>query len=319
MVNIEQGFYLVHSFDLGHVLPDFEDFERRESRTTYFPIFRYRRMALRDSLVWYNQLGMAVMLQTLDQVQNRSGAREQYNTDTFDHRYAEALYELGGALGLAIKTSEFSFLLEVGPSNMEIDWEFVALPANPLNHVVFLEAVFIFQLCKSLEQRTATLPKHRRNIVTERTVLDYAENLFHLQIPDNFLISGDEIRLMGSFYEAWNLGDYVRTLRERFGQSISNYTFYWDHIDKHRQNLMSLFLAAIALLSLAQVTNTLASLIPGIASESLNVWLVSLAAVIMLWAGGRYVLWDKMLLTLERRMARGLGKRLVRAARQEKK
>ncbi|RZM79682.1 hypothetical protein [Leptolyngbya iicbica] len=287
MVPIEKGFYLVNVFNLGKPILDLNGFHRRESIVQYLRTFKYQQIEFSSYNAWCNEFGSVIAFKKIDSCHSISDAMEVYNSsETFDPIYRKFVEDAKENLKFKGKDSDYSFVFGISDSfsKDEISWNRVFLRENYLNFFLLLEAIFVYQLCKLLEAEISRVPGEIGRFSWQRKLVEYTENLFSLQYPSQFLIYNIEIDFMQVLYSAWGLDSYIASLRSRFEQSISSYTFYWDYLEKQKSDTMNILLAAIAILSLYEALPVLTSVFPEIDMLLVNVILIVLAVSAILWA-----------------------------------
>lgn len=283
MVIIDKGFYFCHSFDIGTRLDFFENYEKRESLTDVPNALRYQRLKHDSLTLWISELGLLVAFQRLE-VDNFTRARLEYQNN-FEYYYSNALIEVSSIFHKPIE-SDTSFLVNIGFDELTIDWKTVHVPINDLSCRIMLEAIFIDELCRTIDKRSRSFISEA-NLAEERLIVQYVENLFPLAIPASFLVAKFELDEMDQYFSAWRLGERVAAIRARFSESVTNTSLYRGHLDRHRQSAMNSLLAAITVLSLAQVTdaisNVLLTLSLHITKDELNKIFAIIAMLFFAW------------------------------------
>ena len=189
-----------------------------------------------------------------------------------------------------LKGSEFSFRLEVEDAFRVSGWSQACLTVDVETETALLsEAVLVFLLCSRTEQLLASLPGSRQSLRRQQLLVEYAEGLFSLERPEQFLINRHEIELMRTLYKEWDLGTHVRVAKDRVGQSIANVSFFAEQKEKSQANLMNLLLGAIAVLSAAEVVPGVLDAVVGRAVPGVVEGLVGAAIVLVMWGIVRYV------------------------------
>lgn len=311
-----KGFYLCHSFDLGIRLDSFGSYEKRESLTSTPRALRYCKIEHESLSLWINELGFLIVLQPIPKVGNLSEAYREYR-NCFDLYYVAALKEVASIAEKNID-AETSFLVCGGSQELAVDWKAVHLPTEELSTSIFLEATFIDLTCRVVDKRSQSFIG-KSSLAAERLVVEYVENLFPLAIPAGFLVATDEIQKMGRYYSAWQLGERVAAIRGRFSESVTNTALYRGHLDRHSQNAMNFLLAAIAVLSLSQVSeaisNTLKSLAVCVPNDHLNSVFAAVALGLLVWGFLEHVLRPKLSLLLDDARRKYVSWRILRNRR----
>lgn len=278
------------SGDPSLVLLRFNDHVRRPTLTHYARPLRYRTFRLDDITGAYNEFGSIVAFQPVGRWAADASAQDVYEDDAlFDTLYPEAVRSVRGALGVSERDIRFSFRLSVG-SEVGADWDWARITDDDTEAALLVEAVLIFLLCSRTEQLLAGLPETRRSERRQKLLVEYAEGLFGLERPEQFLVNQAEIEKMDTLYRAWDLSTHVRVAKERVGQSITNISFFAEHKEKAQANLMNLLLGAIAVLSAAEVVPDVLETATGTPAPVVTRALVIAAVMLVAWAVGRYVL-----------------------------
>lgn len=297
---LNQGFYLCHSFDIGTRLDFFENYEKRESLTNIPNALRYRHLNHESLTLWINELGFLIAFQSIFNADSLSKAHLEYRNN-FDSYYASALQEIAIVANKRIE-AETSFLVYVGSQEMVVDWKAVHVPHDAVSIRILLEAVFIDQICRTIDKRSRSF-MGKSSLTEERLVVEYVENLFPLAIPAGFLVAKSEVAQMKQYYLSWQLDERVAAIRGRFAESVTNTALYRGHLDRHSQSAMNSLLAAIAVLSLAQVSevisDTLRALTFCITKDGLNKIFATIAVILLAWGILRHVFWPTISLWID--------------------
>lgn len=314
MVRLDAGYYLCHSFDLGSPLSGLERFQERPSLTTVQPALRYIKIKHSDLAVFVSQAGATIVLQKIDAL-SIEGARSFYDSDKFNTAYRSALQEVNRILGQQCVDFDSTFLACFGAHPMQVEWNFVRVPNDQLHTGIFIEAVFIAQLCSSIEKRSSLFIEDARSAVHERTILQFIESLFSLGRPQSFLMDRDEIGLMSEFFCKWGLSERIARIRETFAQSVSNAAIFNGRVERHWQSAMNCFVASLAVLALIQVNRPVVDLLRKVsisASEAmLNEILALVAVALLAWGIARHILWDACILRISQYRRRRLTRKLM--------
>lgn len=292
---LSQGFYICHSFDVGARLDFFENYEKRESLTDIPNALRYRHLKHELLTLWINELGFLIALQPIPNTDSLSKAHSEYHNN-FDRHYASALQEISSVANKHIE-AETSFLVCVGSQERVVDWKAVHMPSDDISMRILLEAVFIDLICRAIDKRSRSFVG-KSSLAEERLVVEYVENLFPLAIPAGFLVAKNEIAQMSQYYSAWKLDERVAAIRGRFAESVTNTALYRGHLDRHSQSAMNFLLAAIAVLSLSQVSeaisDTLNTLDLCTTKDGLNKIFAIIAVTLLAWGILRHVFWPRV-------------------------
>jgi len=290
MVIIYPGFYFCHTFDLGSKLVPFKKWIERESLPVAPSALRYREIIFPTASVFINELGFAVVFQSLPDATNYEEANQSYKLD-FDIPYTQLCDSLNKFFGRHL-IKETSFILEIGSQKLVVDWSEVHAPNNSLSATILIEALFIDELCRALERLSDSF-LGESSLAEDRLLVEYAECLFPLSRPAGFLVSKPEIGQMEEYFEKWSLGERVMSLRARFAESVTNTALYRGHLEQNRQGALNAVLAGIALLSLAQVSKPISEVLSKInvlfSETQLNQAFVLIAIFLMILGGWRYI------------------------------
>jgi hypothetical protein len=315
---LDKGFYFCHSFDFGLPFETFEDYEERDSLLVIPDALRYRRIPHSRFELWVNKLGLGIAFQRVLGVSEWQQALDIVTNESFEEYYQDARTHLSGMVREPVE-ADSSFLLQVGADETEVDWNFVRLPAQPIAHSILLEALFIDVLCRAIDRKSRTFVGDS-NLADERLVVHYVENLFPLAVPEGFLVSSIEIGQMRKYFQAWRLGERVAATRARFSESVANTSLFRGNLEKHRQSAMNCFLAAIAVLSLAQVSEAIADVLRtlslAVTKEGLNRAFAVLAAGLLAWGFFRHVVGPAVLLRFDTARRKALTRRFLPAQRE---
>jgi hypothetical protein len=310
---LDKGFYFCHTFDFGVPFTTFESYEARDSLLVTPDALRYRHIEHSRLDLWVNKLGLGIAFQRVSGVTEWQQALDIFNADLFEEYYQDAMTHLSGIVGEPVD-ADFCFLVQVGADETEIDWKFVKIPAQPLLLKLLIEATFIDVLCRAIDRKSRTFVGDS-NLADERLVVHYVENLFPLGVPEGFLVSSLEIGQMRQYFQAWRLGERVAATRARFSESVANTSLFRGNLEKHRQSAMSCFLAAIAVLSLAQVSDAIADVLRSISlavtKEALNRVFAVMSAGLLAWGFVRHVAGPTVLLRVDSAKRKSLTRRLL--------
>lgn len=301
MVILNQGFYLCHSFDVGTRLDFFENYEKRESLTNIPNALRYRHLKHESFTLWINELGFLIAFQPIPNADSLSKAHLEYRNN-FDSHYENALKEIATTVANKRIEAETSFLVCVGSQELVVDWKAVHVPHDDTSIHILLEAILIDQICRAIDKRSRSFVG-KSSLTEERLVVEYVENLFPLAIPAGFLVAKNEVAQMGQYYLAWQLNERVAAIRGRFAESVTNTALYRGHIDRHNQSAMNFILTAIAVLSLAQVSDTISDTLRMmtlcITKDGLNKIFATIAITLLAWGILRHVFWPTISLWID--------------------
>lgn len=292
---INEGFYFCHSFDVGTRLEFFENYLKRESLTSIPNALRYQNLKHKSLNLWINELGFLIAFQPLQNVDSLSKAYSEYRNN-FESHYATVLQEVESVVNKPIE-AETSFVVYLGSQEMVVDWKAVHIPNNDISKSILLEALFIDQICRTIDDRSRSFVE-KTSLAEERLVVEYVENLFPLAIPAGFLVAKDEIDQMKKYYSAWQLSERVAAIRGRFAESVTNTALYRGHLNRHSQSAMNFLLTAIAILSLAQVSkaisDTLLVFTVFITQDELNKIFAIIAFLLLAWGILRHILYPSI-------------------------
>lgn len=297
---MRKGFYLCHSFDIRSRLDFFEKYEKRESLTYVPHALRYRLLKHESLTLWVNELGILIAFQPIPNAVNLANAYSEYRNN-FDAHYAVALNQIASIAVRSIE-AETSFLVCVGSQELEVEWKAVHLPHDGISIRILLEAIFIDQICRTIDKRSQSFV-NKSSLAVERLVVEYVENLFPLAIPSGFLVAKSEVEQMSLYYKTWQLNERVAAIRGRFAESVTNTGLYRGHLDRHSQNAMNYLLAAIAVLSLAQVSDaisdTLRTLSIDTTKDGLNRLFATIAVTLLTWGFLLHIFWPSVSLWID--------------------
>ena len=123
------------------------------------------------------------------------------------------------------------------------------------------EAVFLYQLGELVAKSISDLPDLRRKGRVDPLLSAYTQDLFAASEPRDILTSAKEISAMGEYFEAWGLRARAESLKDRFSQVASSYTFYWEHAERRRDKIVNTLLAGVALVGLIQADRQLSAVL----------------------------------------------------------
>ncbi len=290
MVNLQPGFYFCHAFDLGTRLTRFSEWSKRDTLPVAPKVLRYKQVKFNGAELFVNQMGFAIVFQRINHVTNYAEAHQCYSHN-FEKPYSElstALHKLFGIRPIG----DTSFVVVLGAEKLTIEWQAVHAPCTSASITSLIEALFIDELCRVVERQSDSFLKES-SLAEDRLLAEYAESLFPLAYPSGFLVEHVEISEMEKYYDTWKLAGRVISLHQRFTESVVNTALYNGHLERNRQNTLNTVLAAIALLSLAQVSPTISNILSKAAiattEEQLNQFLISAAVVSLLYGGWQYI------------------------------
>lgn len=292
------GYYLVHSLDLGPLLFDEDDGSRptRAGRERLSRVFRHRSRQLEDLYLSYSDLGTAVVLQPVPEAGSEDAARRHYHDEAlFDDLYGRMLTTVREGLGQEIEDAEFSFFLALrDEADVEVEWDYVRLDASDVEAFrLFLDAVYIYQLCRSVDGLLRSLEgEYQRDLPRIRLLSEYTGSLFVVTRPAQYLVSGTRIEAMQRYYETWRLGSYIEVLQERFDHAVSGIAFYRGEAERRREVLMNVLLAVIAVLSFREGIEVFRALGLHFSPAWADLALLVVAGLMLAWAVGVYVVGD---------------------------
>lgn len=291
MVKLKDGFYFCHTFDLGTRLGPFKDWIKKEFYPNAPKIIRYLRINLDDSEIFVNQMGLVVAFQELKSASNYNEALEYYNTK-YDEYFDSISTELCNYFGLR-PICDSSFMVEYGSKKLSIKWRITKIPNTEFSLTTLIEALFIDELCRVLERKSDVFLK-KTSLAEDRLVAEYAQSLFPVAYPSGFLVGNSEINQMEIYFKNWKLGERVASLHQRFTESVLNTALYNGHLEKNRQNILNMLIAAIAFISLAQVSEPISIFLKllnlSAAPALLNNIFIGLALILLFYGVWRYLL-----------------------------
>jgi hypothetical protein len=312
---LSEGLYFCHSFDFGMPLETIEKYEARDSMLLVPDALRYRHIRSGRFDLWVNKLGLGVAFQRIVGASDWQQALAVFNDDRFEEYYSDVMTHLSGIAREPVE-ADACFLLQVGATTTEIEWKYVKIPSQPIALRLLLEATFIDNLCRTIDKKSRTFV-YGSSLADERLAVHYVENLFPLAVPEGFLVTESEIDQMRKYFQAWRLGERVAATRARFSESVTNTGLYRGNLEKHRQSAMNSFLAAIAVLSLAQVSDAITEVLQAISltvtKQGLNQALAVMAAGLLAWGFSRHVVGPAVVLRVDSVRRRSHTKRLLPA------
>ena len=291
MVELKSGFYLCHTFELNTRLSSFKDWIKRESLPIAPKVLRYKKIKLGSSQLFVNQMGFIIAFQELKKVSNFEEAIDFYHTK-FDRPYNRLCKELHKYFGTN-PICDSSFIVEYGSEKLSVEWQISRIPSEKLFLTTLIEALFIDELCRALERKSDLFLKES-SLAEDRLLAEYAQSLFPLAYPSGFLIGTLEINKMEIFFDKWKLGERVASLHQRFTESVMNTALYNGHLEKNRQNILNMILAAIAFISLSQVSEPISIFFEylqlSVSSDLLNNVFICIALFLLTFGFWRYVI-----------------------------
>jgi hypothetical protein len=222
-------------------------------------IVRHQRIAVGSDLIFLCEAGVIVLLQAAA-VQDEQEHAAVYDSNSKFDAYAQralAVLRQFAPVGPEEVLVVFPVLISAAP--LRVDWKFVRLPDDDevLLHL-FVEAVAIDHVCRTIE-KTATGLLADKTLIEQRRLIGLVEGLRQAGQPTSFLVNTGEIDRMNEFYRSWNLAQRIQTIRQSFSDAIASSSLYSGQLDRNGQNAMNFLLAGLAVLSLAQVSESLSS------------------------------------------------------------
>jgi hypothetical protein len=214
------------------------------------------------SCVFYvNRIGCVVSFQFIGDKLNESEIYDIYKKyDTIEDEnknHVKLKKEILKTFGLDIEPDSIS--------NVAIDmFEELIKPhyyrINNDKTQTFIEALFIFQLCKSFEQNLNNNLLYQADKKLANIIFTQANNLFNLEDPRHFFINQIEKNKMEIFYDSWDLKYRVKTLKERYKLTILNNNYLESVRNKKQSFILNIFLIILTFLSLIEIVPILKSI-----------------------------------------------------------
>lgn len=265
---IAKGDYLCHTFDLEVIFERFDHYIKRGTLSDPPRLLRYKKVddyAVKEkngrvigTEVFVNELGFVVALQKISN-QCNSDINRIYDED-FIELYQNMTHIISDLFGKkpfeesSCKLSVYSqYNGESSANQPEISSEKIAINEDRISSVILIEALFIYQLCRTVKRKSELL-LYNKSLVSELICIEYIEALFPFSEPGGYLVNEREKKQMKSFYEMWKMGDDINSLRARFSESITNISLYRSHIERNRQAMLDFTILGLTFLTLTQVS-----------------------------------------------------------------
>jgi hypothetical protein len=284
MVILDADHYIVYGFQIYDDALYFKDHVRRATVVTYPKVFRYKVIRYLDLVFVVNEYFSILCFQRIPGDTANEAKNSYENQGLFNRLYGEAVLFAGTRFNTTFIDADFCFMMHFDAS-MSVAWESCSINREDQAQLnVFIEACFLFQLLTEVRRKLPLITERRRSYVFQRTLVDQVEDLFWSETPTGYLVNQHEVSIMKVFYRAWCLDQSIMTLRERFGQSVSNHTFFADLIARERSQIVGLLLTAIAIFSAYGVRDVVVKNIPFISAKGYDVVFLLLFACLIVVA-----------------------------------
>lgn len=256
MIELEKGYYTANAFNLGDILINIPDFEKRENVVFYPKIFRYKELKIESILFWINEFGSGLSLERIKEANSLSQALQIYHsTEYYYPSYESLINTINTSFKAKITDTDISFIVEVSETKIQSEYAQISIFAN--KHIkfytaVFIESIFVLQLCRLLERKLVSLANQRKSHNSQKILTEFVSNLFIVERPQGYLPNHHEFEYMKELYEAWKIEDLIKTLKEKYELSLTNYRFFLEYDEKRQNALTTLLLGSITVFSINQ-------------------------------------------------------------------
>lgn len=274
--------YFVNSVNTTGVYLQIKERESRDSLVAPLTALTYQRLNADEGQLYVNSFGTFVMIQEVERNATPSDATRLFRDadDVWESKYAHAIQAVNRFTPTTVDDFDFSFAWWAGSgSDLSVTWDLVQSDTSLVERQLLCEAVLLYQLGDLVAKAISDLPDLRRKGRVDPLLSAYTQDLFAAAEPRDFLTSAKEISAMGRYYEAWSLKARAESLKDRFDQVTSSYTFYWEHAERKRDKVVNTLLAGVALVGLIQADKQLSEVL-SIPVEVIDWVLVGLAALV---------------------------------------
>lgn len=254
---IEKGYYMANAFNLGDILIDIKNHQRRENVVFYPKIFRYNRVVFRNVFFWINEFGSGVSLERIPNATTLEEAKNIYNNgdEYYYPTYNRLINTINSSFGAKISDTDISFIVEITEVKNESKYAQISILAGPYFDfylAVFIESLFILQLCRLLERKLASLVNDKKSYNSQKILTEFASSLLIVENPQGYLPNHTEAEYMEEMYAAWKIRDLISALRSKYDFSLNNYKFFLEYDEKRQNALTTLLLGSITVFSINQ-------------------------------------------------------------------
>jgi hypothetical protein len=253
---IDKGFYTANAFNLGSILIDLDNPERRENVVFYSKLLRYQKIESHNITFWVNEFGSGISLQKIPGADSFEEAKQIYKTNEYWYPAYEHMKQVvQTTFGVPLKDSDLTFMVDITESKRMSEYSEISILHDHnfgFYLSVFVESVFILQLCRLLDQKLTSLLNQRKSYYAQRVLTEFASSLFTVEKPEGYLPTFQESEYMKELYQAWGMEDRIANLKSKYDLSISNYKFFLEYDEKRQNALTTLLLGSITVFSINQ-------------------------------------------------------------------
>lgn len=286
---VEPGCYIVHRTALPASRLRLAGYTRRETLTHYPNFLRYQVLDVLGITIAVNECGNAVVLYRMGSPDSDEICFERYMHDVqhYQYTYTNCLNAVMELTGWRAGDFDETFYAVIGAATTEVGWNQVRIPAGPdfpAAPALFLEALFVYGICRTSEKLLAALLDERGIGIATSRLISNTQDLVFCEKPEHFLVNSDEINLMKTFYHAWHIDTDVISLQGRFGQIIEAFNLRFNQVQAQRGMNLNRIAASVAVLALLSVTSEITHVIPAVSARQLQIAFTTLAVVLLLTA-----------------------------------
>lgn len=256
MIELKEGYYTANAFNIENILIDLSDYEKRENLVFYPKIFKYKEIIVGDIVFWINEFGSGLSLQKIDGARTLDDALRIYNNhDYYYPSYYNLVSTINSSFNSKITDTDISFVVGVSEVKRESEYaQIFILGGKSVKYftAVFVESIFVLQLCRLLERKLVSLVNQKRSFNSQKILTELVSNLFIIEKPQGFMPNHDEFEYMKEMYSVWKIEELIKTLKEKYDLSLTNYRFFLEYDEKRQNILTTLLLGSITVFSINQ-------------------------------------------------------------------
>ncbi|MHA6481699.1 hypothetical protein ACX1C1_07325 [Paenibacillus sp. strain BS8-2] len=249
-------YYLVHGVNLSLKINNIIDYHKRKDLVEVPSVLRYTLINNNEFgiSVYNNELNSYIIIQFIDEFASTDMALEHYNSQNiFDQNYENGVTFFRRNIA-TIEHYDWSMLWVINEgleNEINVEHGKVFTKRDGDNELfAMLDACFIYQSSKQLQNLLNNLNKRRTLGRKYQKLLSYySSELFKLSKPKYFLTYELEINTMNKYYKAWEIGELIDELKQKFNQEVTNYSFLWDYNNSIFQKRLNYILMYIAIVS----------------------------------------------------------------------
>lgn len=257
MKELDKGYYMANAFNLGDILIDLKTHERRENVVFYPKIFRYNKVVFNEVFFWINEFGSGLSLEKIPGATTLKEAESIYNNgdEYYYPTYNKLIGTINASFGEKISDTDISFIVEITERKNKSEYAQISIIANQHFHFylsIFVESIFILQLCRLLERKLASLVNEKKSYNSQKILTEFASSLLIVENPRGYLPNHTEVDYMEEMYAAWKIYELISVLRNKYDFSLNNYKFFLEYDEKRQNVLTTLLLGSITVFSINQ-------------------------------------------------------------------